>query len=109
MIECPPLALAILAFHSFLHFSITSASIQRERSGLTGILLDEVLLVLRVVVRSSLVEQYQHLHAPGVGAVPPSGDLAVRLGEEPVEVLVAVISLAESFDVVRRYGDSRSS
>ena len=42
------------------------------------------------MVRSSLVEHHQLPHAPGVGAVPPSGDLAVRLGEKPVEFFVSI-------------------
>jgi hypothetical protein len=45
---------------------------------------------------SRLVEHHQLPHAPGVGTIPSSGDLAVRLGEEPVKVLIAVESLVKS-------------
>jgi hypothetical protein len=51
------------------------------------------------VVWSNFIEHHELLHGPCVRTIPPSGDLAVRLGEEPVKVSVAVISLVESLDV----------
>jgi hypothetical protein len=93
----PPWALAILAVQFFLHFSITSAITHHEqRRALTGILLDELLFALGVMVGSSLVEHDKLLHCPGIGTVPLSGDLTVRLREEPVEVFVSIKPLVGS-------------
>jgi len=50
-------------------------------------------------VGSRLVEHHQLPHAPGVGDVPAFGDLAVRLGEEPVNILVSVIPPIQSPDM----------
>lgn len=61
--------------------------------GLTGILDDGVLLALGVVVRSFLVEHHELPHAPGIGAIPTSGDLAMGLREKAEEVLVSIVPL----------------
>jgi hypothetical protein len=50
-------------------------------------------------VWSNFIEHHELLHGPSVCTIPPSRDLAVRLGEEPVKVSVAVISLVERLDV----------
>lgn len=48
------------------------------------------------MVWSDFIEDHDLFHSPRIGTIPPSRDLAVRLGEEPVKVSVAVISLVES-------------